>query len=425
MRPNKPNTIKSKKKQEKPVHVPSHLTHLVMPVLPPASCPWSLSGPQFPQPTAIQQRYCYPKGPAGYGSGKGGALWTMYDPDGNENLDFRLLHVYFSAKRAVNKGNKIPEAELAAAAAANPLRSPARGNKKRKAANQLMSPPRRQPLHTHRQQLHPDHPNQSPAITASSFNSSSSLCSSPLSFDVLMPPSPARGLTIGASTFLDAANAVSPPDPFRRHFHPIPDAALLTPSPFRRGQQQMLNNYSNSNNSSGSIHSILQSPVETTRGGEEDESKEFVDPFFSSDMDTSLLEIDCYWNDPLLNTIMLKPSLDFPSTHASDAPTTTAAGLRSLAHSLEGVQDSIRKSILAADHAQQPALVSLVAAWARRVAKDPLQSPATLPEFPWQPVRRHPENNRDDTNNGRDDDDDDDDDGGIIYARNGPATAAV
>jgi hypothetical protein len=59
------------------------------------------------------------------------------------------------------------------------------------------------------------------------------------------------------------------------------------------------------------------------------------------------------------------------------------------------------------------------------VAKDPLQSPATLPEFPWQPVRRHPKNNRDDTNNGRDDDDDDDDDDGIIYARNGPATAAV
>jgi hypothetical protein len=68
------------------------------------SCPWSLSGPQFPQPTAIQQRYCYPKGDPEYSSRKGGALWTMYGADGKENIDYRLLHVYFSAKRAINKG---------------------------------------------------------------------------------------------------------------------------------------------------------------------------------------------------------------------------------------------------------------------------------------------------------------------------------
>lgn len=40
-------------------------------------CPWSLSGPQFPQPTGIQQRYCYPKGDPSYSGNKGGALWTM------------------------------------------------------------------------------------------------------------------------------------------------------------------------------------------------------------------------------------------------------------------------------------------------------------------------------------------------------------
>ena len=38
---------------------------------------WSLSGPQFPLPTAIQQRYCYPKGDPSYSSVKGGALWTI------------------------------------------------------------------------------------------------------------------------------------------------------------------------------------------------------------------------------------------------------------------------------------------------------------------------------------------------------------
>lgn len=84
---------------------PAHLQYLVEPVAPIEyeTCPWSLSGPQFPQPTAIQQRYCYPKGRQEYASFKGGALWTMYDADGKENLEFRLLHVYYSAKRAINR----------------------------------------------------------------------------------------------------------------------------------------------------------------------------------------------------------------------------------------------------------------------------------------------------------------------------------
>ncbi|KAL3944098.1 MAG: hypothetical protein SGBAC_001829 [Bacillariaceae sp.] len=84
--------------------VPSHLLDLTMTDYPPQTCPWSLSGPQFPQPTAIQQRYCYPKGDREYSSRKGGALWTMYERNGKEDLQFRLLHVYFSAKRAINKG---------------------------------------------------------------------------------------------------------------------------------------------------------------------------------------------------------------------------------------------------------------------------------------------------------------------------------
>jgi hypothetical protein len=90
--------------------VPPHLIHLAVKTSFEEICPWSLSGPQFPQPTAIQQRYCYPRGSEEYSSRKGGALWTMYGPDGQENLDFRLLHVYFSAKRAVNKG--ISNAEI-------------------------------------------------------------------------------------------------------------------------------------------------------------------------------------------------------------------------------------------------------------------------------------------------------------------------
>ena len=44
-------------------------------------CHWSLSGPQFPKPTRIQQRYCYPKGDEEYSSQRGGALWTMVSKD--------------------------------------------------------------------------------------------------------------------------------------------------------------------------------------------------------------------------------------------------------------------------------------------------------------------------------------------------------
>lgn len=81
---------------------PSHLKHLLVKEAPAETCPWSLSGPQFPPPTAIQQRYCYPKGPEEYSCRKGGALWTMYAKDGKEDHTYRLLHVYFSSKRAFN-----------------------------------------------------------------------------------------------------------------------------------------------------------------------------------------------------------------------------------------------------------------------------------------------------------------------------------
>jgi hypothetical protein len=414
---------KKKKNQGDPVSVPSHLADLVMPT-PAETCPWQLSGPQFPKPTAIQQRYCYPRGPAEYSNRKGGSLWTMYGTDGKEDKEFRLLHVYFSHKRAINKGVIIPEAELASVAAANsmirsPSRSPARGanRKKRRVTHQLTSPPRRQSLHHHQQlkqqlQQHHSHHHPKQSITTSptsSSNSSPSLCSSPLSFDTLMPTSPARGLTTATGTSL------FPPDLFRRHFHPVPDAALLTPSPFRRGK--LLSSYNNSSGS-GSFHSIQHSPVARARAVEEDESKGSVDPFLSSDMDASLQEIDTYWDDPLLKSTMLEPSLDVhteaPSFFRNNSTKPTV--LRSLAHSLNGVHGTIRESIFSADHTEQPALVSLVAAWARRVAKDPLKSPTAPPAFHWQPAMRRIQK---DQHNGSVDDKDHDHDDDTIDTRNG------
>jgi len=96
-------TIRTARPQDDP-RIPSNLKSLVFTEELEESCPWSLSGPQFPTPTEIQQRYCYPKGDPSYSSMKGGALWTYYDKSGKENLEYRLLHVYYSAKRAGNKG---------------------------------------------------------------------------------------------------------------------------------------------------------------------------------------------------------------------------------------------------------------------------------------------------------------------------------
>jgi len=82
------------------LRVSSNLKHLVRTEFSKNSCPWTLSGPQFPMPTKIQQRYCYPRGSQEYSNEKGGVLWSIYDKDGNENLTYRLFHVYHSTKRA-------------------------------------------------------------------------------------------------------------------------------------------------------------------------------------------------------------------------------------------------------------------------------------------------------------------------------------
>ena len=84
--------------------IPSNLKSYVFKENPAETCPWSLSGPQYQRPCKIQQRYCYPKGDPEYSKMKGGSLWT--ETDGQvEDVNFRLLHVYYSAKRAGNKGN--------------------------------------------------------------------------------------------------------------------------------------------------------------------------------------------------------------------------------------------------------------------------------------------------------------------------------
>jgi hypothetical protein len=103
--------------------IPPHLANLKIEAPLSKHCKWALSGPQFPQPTAMQQRYCYPVvGESYYSKTQGGTLWTMYNCEGEEEKEYRLLHVYYSPKRAKNNLN----------AASTSAGSNAEGKKKQK-----------------------------------------------------------------------------------------------------------------------------------------------------------------------------------------------------------------------------------------------------------------------------------------------------
>jgi len=238
--------MKPQKKKAHPSEqpkVPSHLTDYVIRNKPPSSCPWSLSGPQFPQPTAIQQRYCYPKGDPEYSSRKGGALWTMYGADGKENLEYRLLHVYFSAKRAVNKGIKIKSEQSTPTKRAK--RTPPR-----------VFPPKPQQMPQEMPlQMPQQMPQEMPQLMSPRPMSPARDCNSPLSFEIT-PPSP----TISP---IYKSNFVSPHVFDDRSFH----------SPFR--------------------------PRVLMDQRDDEESIHF--DHFPLDMDTkSMQELeDACWNDPL------------------------------------------------------------------------------------------------------------------------------
>ncbi|VEU39091.1 unnamed protein product [Pseudo-nitzschia multistriata] len=128
---NKKNKKGSSNDYERP-KIPPHLAHLKMKTPLSNGTKWSLSGPQFPRPTAIQQRYCYPQGDSEYASKKGAALWTMYNCNGKEDKEYRLLHVYFSVKRANNTGrNALSVSVCSKASSMSSKASTKRVNRKR------------------------------------------------------------------------------------------------------------------------------------------------------------------------------------------------------------------------------------------------------------------------------------------------------
>jgi hypothetical protein len=328
--------MKPQKKKAHPSEqpkVPPHLSNYVIREKPPASCPWSLSGPQFPQPTAIQQRYCYPKGDPEYSSRKGGALWTMYAADGKENLDYRLLHVYFSAKRAVNKGLKLKSA------ASNKASS----NKRVK-----RSPPRSK-LPVQQPPMHPGHPQlqqQQQMMQPMQFHPMAQQqlsrdCNSPLSFEIA-PPSP----TISP---IYKSNFVSPHVFETGSFH----------SPFRPREI--------------GLHvgdATMSTTTETaSSAAHDDDDHSFADPLqWDADMDArSMQELeDACWTDPLFSSSQPPP------------PQQDGVGVEAMRAKLAKVHSQVCAKILEAPESEQALMVSLFTSWARQVAQDPLNNDAAM-----------------------------------------------
>jgi hypothetical protein len=155
------------------------------------------------------------------------ALDLVRGTDRKEDVEFRLLHVRFSVKRAINMGvSGIAEEESTYYPASAPLQLLHRAATKRLKVSPLRSLPQQQPnifLN-------------SPAITTSSVNSTS-LCGSPLSFEVLPPYKSPRNSanTNSRAEKSNSSSTVYPTWPEQLIVTPINDLLPHRPkSPFQR-----------------------------------------------------------------------------------------------------------------------------------------------------------------------------------------------
>ena len=384
--------------------VPPHLMGRAITEFPEETCNWSLSGPQFPAPTAIQQRYCYPKGEPEYSFRKGAALWTMYGTDGKEDDTFRLLHVYFSPKRASNK-----------AASASPGGRAMQSNKRQ--PDLKLSPPRKRkktsdsPLtctynrsdpapwpqpyerrHYPQNQEYMRYPPPmyyAPVPRVASKANRRSLPAPRTSYNALHmpPPSPCRkteSYLVSPNTPSSASEKVQTAnngEVFDQAFHPLffetnfdplqktgsfeaSNAASTLKQPYFPVQDHTLSNVfrqhaRNSNNKD-------KDGAGSNGGGNITKtfSKDMVDQLLE-ESENPFIDGDAYWNDPLF-ALVLKPSTEHATTTDEDS-------FKSFENRLRGLQLSIFEGIMAHPPSEQGPLVSIVADWARNLARSPLE----------------------------------------------------
>lgn len=361
--------------------VPGNLKHLIMTDVPAEDCPWSLSGPQFPPPTAIQQRYCYPKGRAEYSDTKGGALWTMFGNDGKEDYMYRLLHVYYSTKRAGNRGAKPPKRSKPRGVD-GPYSPPTKRARRRPHSGTRVATPRRGArncLPITRLAV-PNNIMASPAVTlstAASMTGSNSICASPGSVETFPSSDFAFGPKASATDYAMSKMMIDTPCPplgdhmpfsndqfSSQHVYPVQtelrqSGGLGYPAFTRPGS---VHHYGYSyRGMGGPSSSRLQQTMDT---------------------DMSMFDDDFGMNDPM-NNIERKASddnLDFPvpgqvSSTVGCMSTMTKTNAHNFSSHLDILHNRVRDMICDAPSGDQGGMVSTFASWAQSVADKPLEQP--------------------------------------------------
>ena len=348
----------------------------------------------------------------------------MYGPHGRENLDFRLLHVYYSDKRATNKG--VSQEEIAAEKAKRALDDASVGTgstgsgstnntkKRRKATymaeqRAIRSSWQQPSRHYHREMPHPPPPSHY----------------YPHRYPMNYRPPPGPGYSVG----YDFPNPIPMPSSEWRHddrkqsARPSFPPSNVSPSGESSAKQQdLLRAYSNNANmfdtlplasfddgdvdatvtaltrhGSGGFRSAEKSSVFRPRNSteesgrrhsREDSQAQIAHLLDEDNFESSLMDLEQAWkSDPELQMNMTF-SRDEGDRARSVPPTDESADLLSL--KLEGLHDQIRRGIFGYPEHERPALVSIVAEWARCIARSPLDPFPVLAPGRQVPPQRQP-----------------------------------
>jgi hypothetical protein len=258
----------------------------------------------------------------------------MYGTDGKEDLEFRLLHVYYSAKRAVNKGviqQMSPPPST--------LRTPSPQRRMHDYGSSFLHS--QQPITTPSSETI-SQPGQSQDTLATAASSNSGICHSPLSFDWSSPNSPAASTAFHHQRDnIFGSNWVVTPvsDLFRRRGRPTPSSNPSLTSPISRKRSR---------------ESHFRDEVSPESNLSTQRSMDTID------MESSLQEIDSYWNDPLMS-ILMQPSHEACATDNS----ANISAPRSLPQRLTMLHEKLRE--LVGDDAEA---ATLVKEWAECLASE-------------------------------------------------------
>ena len=369
----KPPTKKTKTKKSNFLSLPSigttappHLKHLEIACtsFPSRKCKWGLSGPQFPTPTAIQQRYCYPRGHPDYANRKGAALWTMYDRDGRESFEFRLLHVYFSLKRALNSGLTLSPAEQALAAEQEGAIDPntprrKKRNRNKSAKGTRFSPKRArcQPTDTNLSRSNQGRALQLPETyeksSATIANFSSTVQSESLQRPHVSP--------VTASSSSDESEPNAGSSNFTLPFHPVSSCDMRDNDP--KPSHRLVPGHNSTH-----IQPLYSSDRYPTTFGMH-ENKEGRHPSEDYDLfEDMLLGHPLLDNDSEVENILRRRSTE------SDESGSLNGSCKTLIDQLEGFSWQIREYIRSRPSSERAPMVCIFSSWANEIAQSPMNS---------------------------------------------------